>query len=485
MASSQKNKVFINNINLGGISGSKYQGRENSVAKSVGIDLHSKPGVIQANWKLKKDSGATVDALVKAIVVSTDGYSYFFSSTTGKIWRRTGAGTWSLIYTTVPTTGDAGCLGAMQYQDYIYWATENYIHRIAIGDTGDWTSNAVANWQLLPITDDTYHPMVIVDNILYIGDGYQIHQVLDGTYTANALDLITTERIRCLASFLGGSTYYLVAGTIIDDNVNKSTVYRWNTWSSSWSIGDDIEEVGVNAFIPTDNYLLASCGFNSNIYSYDGMVLSLINQIPGDYTNVNYTTINPNAVAYFQGKPLFGISRGASATGDPTEEGVYSYATSNASLYPRILNLEYVISQNKTVNVEIGAIAQLGNLIFVSWKEDTNYGVDVLDMANRYSGAYLESRVIFADRSIPEVYSKISVGYVELPEDTEIKIYTKENYADSWTEQTTITDTIRQIVYTDNKVDCFAYEVKIGLTCSGTSTPIVDDIQIKISETQS
>ncbi|HCC67899.1 TPA: hypothetical protein DEP90_01635, partial [Patescibacteria group bacterium] len=164
MASSQRNKIFINNINLGGISGSKYQGRENSVAKSVGIDLHSKPGVIQANWALKKDSGATVDALVKAIVVSTDGYSYFFSSTSGKVWRRTGAGTWSLIYTTVPTTGDAGCLGAMQYQDYIYWATENYIHRIAIGDTGDWTSNAVPNWQLLPVTDDTYHPMVIVDN---------------------------------------------------------------------------------------------------------------------------------------------------------------------------------------------------------------------------------------------------------------------------------------------------------------------------------
>ena len=476
-----KNKVFINNINLGGISESKYQGRANSVAKSVGIDIHTIPGVIQANWKLKKDSGTTVDALVKAIVVSTDGNSYHFSSTSGKVWRRTSAGTWSLIYTTVPTSGDTGCLGAMEYGDYIYWATENYIHRIAVADTGDWDANAVPNWQLLPITDDLYHPMTIIDSTLYVGDGYQVHQIADGVYTANALDIIASQRIRTL----GVIDYQLLVGTIVDDNINKSTLYRWNRWSDSWNMEDEIQEVGLNALIPMDNYVMPLCGFNSNIYNYDGNVLTLATQVPGTYTNLNYTTVNPNAVAYFQGKPLFGLSRGTSATGDPVEEGVYSYATRNTALYPRILNLEYVISQDVTVDVEIGAIAQLGNLIFVSWREGTNYGVDILDVANRYSGAYIESRVVFADRSTPEVYTRISVGYVELPTNTEIKIYTKENYADSWTEQTTTTDTIRQIVYTDNQVDCFAYEVKIELVCSGTSTPVIDDIQINISGTQS
>jgi len=476
-----KNKVFINSINLGGISESKYQGRANSVAKSVGIDLHTIPGIIQANWKLKKDSGVLVDALVKAIVVSTDGNTYFFSSTSGKVWRRTSAGTWSLVYTTVPASGDTGTLGAMEYGDYIYWASENYIHRIAVADTADWTTNAVPNWQLLPITDDLYHPMVIIDSTLWLGDGYQVHQIDDGTYTANALDIISSQRIRCL----GVLDYQLLVGTVVDDNINKSTLYRWNRWSDSWNMEDEIQEVGLNALIPMDNYVMPQCGFNSNVYNYDGNVLTLATQVPGTYTNVNYTTVNPNAVAYFNGKPLFGLSRGASATGDPVEEGVYSYATRNPTLYPRILNLEYVISQDKTVNVEIGAIKQLGNLIFVSWKEDTNYGVDILDVANRYSGAYIESRVIFADRSVPEVYSKISVGYVELPASTDIKIYTKQNYADSWTEQTTITDTIRQLVYTESQVDCFAYEVKIELTCSGTSTPIIDDIQIQISETQS
>ena len=93
--------------------------------------------------------------------------------------------------------------------------------------------------------------------------------------------------------------------------------------------------------------------------------------------------------------------------------------------------------------------------------------------------------MIFADRSISEVYSNISVGYVSLPTDTEIKIYTKQNYADTWTEQTVKIDTIRQVVYADLRIDAFAYEVKVELTCSGTSTPVIDDIQIKISRTQS
>ena len=48
----------------------------------------------------------------------------------------------------------------------------------------------------------------------------------------------------------------LLIGTYIADTVNKTRVYRWNTLSVSFTSSDPIEEVGINAFLPGDNYVL-------------------------------------------------------------------------------------------------------------------------------------------------------------------------------------------------------------------------------------
>jgi hypothetical protein len=99
--------IQISNFNLGGLSDSKFQGTPNSNYRLVGMDLHSTPGVLKVAQKLTKDSGSTVDEFVKCQVSSSNGNTYHFSSTSGKIWERTSAGVWSLVYTTSPTGGDA------------------------------------------------------------------------------------------------------------------------------------------------------------------------------------------------------------------------------------------------------------------------------------------------------------------------------------------------------------------------------------------
>jgi len=139
--------------------------------KIVGFDLHSEPGIIKVQRKLTKESGTTVDALVKNTVVCSNGETYLFSSTSGKIWRRKSDASYALAYTTVPTSGGTGCLGAAEYNGYIYWATENYLHRITIANalTATW-GTLDANWQAFTNGDASYHPMKIVNNVLYIGD---------------------------------------------------------------------------------------------------------------------------------------------------------------------------------------------------------------------------------------------------------------------------------------------------------------------------
>jgi len=139
--------IVIDNFNLGGLADSKFSGIEHSLAELVGFDLHSTPGLLKVRQKLTKISASTVDAFAKVGIPCSDGNSYFFSSTTGKVWKVTSTFTVSLAHTTTPDKGGAGCLGAKEYNGYIYWATEKRLHRIAVSGLSDWATNAVEDWQ--------------------------------------------------------------------------------------------------------------------------------------------------------------------------------------------------------------------------------------------------------------------------------------------------------------------------------------------------
>ena len=144
--------IIMNMFNVGGIADSDYMGGEQSFADLVGLDLHSQAGIIQAHQKLTKDSGTTIDEFVENIIPCSDGNTYMFSSSSGKIWKRTSAGAYSLVYTTVPTSGGAGCLGAKEYDGFLYWATQNYLHRIDVDKTGStWSTVVEDNWKPMNI----------------------------------------------------------------------------------------------------------------------------------------------------------------------------------------------------------------------------------------------------------------------------------------------------------------------------------------------
>lgn len=308
MAKDNKKIITIDNFNMGGLSDSKFSGTKNSLYNIVGMDLHTTPGILKAAPKLTKDSGTTVTEFVKCQLVSTNGRTYHFSSTSGKIWERTSAGVWSLVYTTAPTGGGAGCLGAFEYQNYIYWATEDYLHRIKAVDgegVAEWTANAAPNWDVFLNGDADFHPMIEQNGVLYIGDGCYLAQVDTGVFTGDALDIKTPLRIKCLGKI--GTD--VLMGTYVDDNVNKSLIIRWDTYSVSFNSQDEIEEVGINAFIPGDNVVYVQAGLIGNIYVYNGEQLVIYKKIPGEYSSSEYGRVHPNATANFNGKMLIGFSK--------------------------------------------------------------------------------------------------------------------------------------------------------------------------------
>lgn len=469
-------KVEIKNIVLGGIADSDFLGGPQSVAESVNLDLFSEPGIVKVNQKLTKESGSVVDDLIKARVSCSDGKQYFFGSTNGKVWSRTTAGVWTLEATVSPAAGAAGVLGAHEYQGYIYYATQSRLGRVAVGSA--WSTRN-DNWATFTNTDASWHPMKIVNLVLYIGDANYVAQVDAGTFSANALNVGSPLRIKCL----GRSATNLLIGTFYASTIVETQVFNWNTWSVSYTSSDPIPEVGINAFLDTDNLVIVSAGVKGNLYSYDGTSLDLYKNVKGVYNNSSkQATVHPNAVLNFHGLPLFGFSN---VSGDPALEGVYSLGRSNRN-YPYILNLEHTISTGHRSSIEIGAICAAGDVFLVSWKDTnggTSYGVDVLDLTAKYASAYYTSRVIATDRVKLENFGPVYVPYRLLPTGTSIKVYAKKNNG-SLTEITeTKDDTDRSMLFTDIDVgEAGKLQVRTELVGSGNDAPEVEETVVALND---
>lgn len=475
--------IIITNWNVGGLSDSKWSGIPDSLYRMVGLDPHSEPAVLKAENKLTKDSGATVDELVKWQVVSSNTASYHFSSASGKIWQRTAAGVWSLVYTTSAEAGESKCVGAIEYQGYIIWATESRVHRILATDalgSSEWTAHAVPNWQDFGIGSKTYHPMVEQNLNLYIGDAYNVAEWDGATWTADALDIPKSLTIKCLGKMPLGTD--ILIGTEGANDVTRTAIFRWNTWSVSFTSSDSIEEVGINAFLSADNYCYVSAGQYGNIYVYDGTALELYKKIQGSYSPSAKNTVHPDAVANFDGNILFGVSN---STGNPSLEGVYRIGRHSRN-YGWILDLAYPISERATgalvlSGIEIGSIVVSGQILFVSWKNASAYGVDVLDTA-KLSGAYFETRAMRPDRMTFSTFKEFQMAYNSLPANTALTISFDKNYTGSYTTPTSsqATDTDRKIITLEEGIEATALQVKVVFTCATTTTPSLESLNITL-----
>jgi len=474
------NLIPIEKWNLGGLSDSKYSGVEHSSYKLVGWDLHSEPGLLKVAQKLTKNSGATVTELCKARVSSSNGAQYWGSSSSGKIWECTSGGTWRLVHTLTPAAGEAKVLGMAEYGTYIYIATESRLHRILVSeaDDNDWSTDITEDWATFTITDSEFHPMVEQNQVLYIGDGYYLAQVDAGTFSADALDIKTPLRIKSLGKI--GTDVLL--GTYVADTVTKTEILRWNTYSVSFTNSDEIPEVGINAFLPADNFVLVQAGNQGNIYFYNGKDLVLHSKIPGNYSPTAYGEVYPTAVGSLGRKILFGFSNGS---GNPADQGVYQLGK-GSRIHPLVMDMPYPISERSggelvTSSIEIGGILVVGTDVYVSWKNDTSYGVDKLDYSNKLELAYFETRVMIVEREKFSTFPKFIIAYQSLPANTAITIQYEKNHAASFTDTDEVVDTQRKVVSSEENVEASVLRLKVLPTVSSNDAPTIESGGVIVS----
>jgi len=470
--------IILQNIN--GLADSKWSGIAGSVAECVGLDLHSTPGLTKVRQKLALESGATVDGLVKIAVAVSTGESFWFSADTGKIWRRSSTGTWLLVHTTTPGAGEAKCLGAVEYNGYLYWATQSKLHRIAMATAhatlANWTTNAVEDWATFGVTDISFHPMAIQDLSLFIGDGNQVAEVNeDGDFDNNVLDIKTPLRIKAMIPY----DIDLLIGTYVADTVNRTEIIRWDTVSPSWNTSDPIEEVGINAFIRDDNYVYVNAGRAGRIYFYNGEQLVPYKRIPGDYSSTKYGTVHPGSTANFKGVPIFGFSNGA---GNPAKQGVYSFGSYSRD-YTKVIDLSWVNSQDKVSTQETGAILVLDFDLIVAWKDTANYGVDKLDYSNKYTSAYFETMMLAQDkRDIEKTLAEVVAYYQSLPASTGFTISYKINHG-SYIAMTGVIHSNESAVKAELSVEKIgSLQVKVVFTVNSNDAPTLEALGVTYQE---
>jgi len=465
--------AIIWNGQFNGLADSKWSGAIGSFAACVGIDGHSQPGTITVHQKLTKESGTTVTEFCKVRLAASNGYTFWFSSTSGKIWARSSAGSWSLALTTTAAAGGVICLGAEEYNGYIYWATESRLHRIAIANADDaWTGEAL-NWATFAVTNASYHPMAKQDLTLFIGDGNRVCSVDDaGTFNNNALDIKSPYIITTMTDY----EIDLLIGTITATTVNKTELITWDCVSSSWNSSDPIEEPGIYAFIKDDNYVYVYAGLAGNIYFYNGSQLEPYKRIPGTYNNASYGIIYPHAVGCYQGRPIFGFSNGS---GNPAPQGVYTLGSYSKD-YTKVLDLSWVISAATTSNIEIGAILVAGFDILVAWKSGTSYGVDKIDYTAKYTSAYFETMMLFQEeRDVLKTLREVAAYYNSLPASTGFTFYYSVNGA-AYEEMTSVTDTILARVASALSVPKVgSLQVKVAFIVSGNSAPVMEALGVE------
>jgi hypothetical protein len=258
--------------------------------------------------------------------------------------------------------------------------------------------------------DDEYHPMLVQNRQLYIGDGRGIGQVDDiGIFTpALQFTVEANETITTLKDF----DVDILVGTSVD---NYGRILRWDGISDSWYAQDIVpEDGGVRAFMSDDNFVYASAGYKGRLYYYNGSNLQVFKKIPEVYDSEE-VLVRPNAVGFFRNSPVFGLSK---KTGTSILQGVYAIG-SYSEQYSKVLTLDFPVPTKEFSGVDIGAILVADGDLYVAYKTATETGVAKLG-TTRYDAAYFETRVLTPGESRHQIktLTEALVPYAELPSNT-------------------------------------------------------------------
>ena len=388
-----------------GEGASKYEGWDST----QNLDVHSQIGTAQCQFATTEDSTTPNEASVQA--TAADGTVYFFSTTSGKTWKRTTGGTVTLVNTNV-NGAHINAFYSPTLNKILYATSGKLGHLVSATDTFTDSFGTFTN-------GSAYHPMEDINQTVFIGDGKYAAVVSSAlAFTANALDIPAQFSMTAFTSY----QHYLVIGTLIGANVNSCMLYFYDTYSPSWSFDDEVLEAGICTFIKSDNLTYLLAGTVGNLYYINGNSATFFFQIRGVTSSIGM-----QIATVLKRKPLLAIGT-----------KIYSIYRAKRGVNDAVVN-EYTASGTIT-SIGVTGSQLLAHIGTESEKIHTNYAT-----------AKITTPVITGD------VTQVHVPYESLPASTTLSLESNVNGA-GWVSET---------AFVNNSTE-MRYELQGGLTYSGT-----------------
>ena len=245
-------QVIIKDLHLGGISDTKYSGLDNSAYKIKNLNIHEEPGIIKVQQKTMTDreSGALINDDIVNIIHTARGlngypnsHKTFLFQKNGQVFSRSDLA----VYTSEFTTSESSCLDALAFNGWMFYTTSTEIGFFAAGDDSV-RQNSLSTLQgLEPLASKLFHPLGIVENSLYVGDGDRVHEI----------SVSITEGTGQIASTSG--TTVTGTGTNFNPQLKEGYVIR------AVNGAGDVEERTIVSDASIDTSATMNSGFSSDI----------------------------------------------------------------------------------------------------------------------------------------------------------------------------------------------------------------------------
>lgn len=415
-----KNPLFINTFQKG-----SQQNSNIGLGVLVNINNDASKGVARLSRKTFNTNSSEVTDLVLHMV--KNGGTIYALGDTGKIYKQnTEASGINSAFTVLSGAGTVGGHGngLMYFDGYLFIFGDDFIDYYNVG-----TSTMFAGWKTFPIpahSRNHYCFLYPTNNGFYWCNDNKIGFIGKiGITTFNPAGVLNTDyaytpSILTLPSYYVSTALaflpptYLCIGTQNVQDTVCADIIQWDTVtlnkfnpplrlyskiSNAQITSSHINPGGVVHLLNVNNILYVTLAGSSAFYRTNGNNFSFIDNISermqyrlsggtqsqapiflsGSHVSA-MTVMNDKilfAPSYTGTPPLYTIPAGGYGA---YPLGVWSYDFTQEDTIP---NCEYIISTettNSATNFEIGTIlATASNSAFISWKDNTTYGIDYID----------------------------------------------------------------------------------------------------------
>lgn len=247
-------------------------------------------------------------------------------------------------------------------------------------------------------------------------------------------------------------------------------IFLWNGTDTNWTDQIPVPEGAPYGLKTFGNRLMYIAG--NALYAWAGGEPQKVFQFPNtdtEYTDAEqYTVINPHMLAVRNGILIAGFP---SVTNSASiEHGLYSYGARMKNYSPSF-GYSYTISTGNRTNgtLRIGMVKSFGDKLFVSWRDGSNYGVDVVSPnSDPFATATIETLLI--DGSRPDKYkmaADFKLTFEALPIGATVTPKYKIDRESSWQTGTAAVAGDTEITLNINKR---FKEIQLGMDIEATTT---------------